>query len=375
MKISKNFDSGNIRVVSMQSHQDIQLEIESDTNSDFFQWFHFRLHGAQDEKCRMRFLNVNDAAFVEGWEDYQAVASYDREEWFRVPTEYDGNELVVEHTPRFDTVYYAYFAPYSYERHQDLICSAQLSERCKVEHLGESLDGRDLDLLLIGKPAENKRVFWIIARQHPGESMAEWFVEGFLNRLLDEDDPVSKSLLEKAYFYIVPNVNPDGAYRGHLRTNTGGANLNREWQNPSLEHSPEIFFIKKKMQETGVDFFLDVHGDEALPCNFVVTCEGIPSYDERHHNLETKFKQSFLDATPDFQTARGYETDEPGTADLTWGSQSVGETYRCLSMVLEMPFKDNDLLPDDVFGWSPERCMKLAEAIFHPMAQVVDDLR
>ncbi len=38
----------------------------------------------------------------------------------------------------------------------------------------------------------------------------------------------------------VPNMNPDGSYRGHLRTNASGANLNREWKNPTLERSPEV---------------------------------------------------------------------------------------------------------------------------------------
>ena len=42
-------------------------------------------------------------------------------------------------------------------------------------------------------------------------------------------------------FHIVPNMNPDGSVRGHLRTNACGANLNREWaatadyEAPSLE--------------------------------------------------------------------------------------------------------------------------------------------
>lgn len=65
--------------------------------------------------------------------------------------------------------------------------------------------------------------------------MAEWFVEGLLDRLLDEDDAVSRTLLDKAVFYIVPNMNPDGSVRGHLRTNAAGVNLNREWQTPSME--------------------------------------------------------------------------------------------------------------------------------------------
>ena len=38
----------------------------------------------------------------------------------------------------------------------------------------------------------------------------------------------------------IPNMNPDGSYRGHLRTNASGANLNREWKEPTLEKSPEV---------------------------------------------------------------------------------------------------------------------------------------
>ena len=39
-------------------------------------------------------------------------------------------------------------------------------------------------------------------------------------------------------------MNPDGSYRGHLRTNAKGANLNREWKSPTLELSPEVSHIR-----------------------------------------------------------------------------------------------------------------------------------
>lgn len=42
------------------------------------------------------------------------------------------------------------------------------------------------------------------------------------------------------FWMQMPNVNPDGSIRGHLRTNAVGANLNREWKEPSLERSPEV---------------------------------------------------------------------------------------------------------------------------------------
>jgi murein tripeptide amidase MpaA len=55
--------------------------------------------------------------------DYRAVASYDHRHWFRVPTEFDGQRLVISHMPERDSIYYAYFEPYSWERHLDLLAA------------------------------------------------------------------------------------------------------------------------------------------------------------------------------------------------------------------------------------------------------------
>ncbi|MDF4767196.1 carboxypeptidase family protein, partial [Vibrio parahaemolyticus] len=168
-----------------------------------------------------------------------------------------------------------------------------------------------------------KKKIWMIARQHPGETMAEWFMEGMIQRLLDENDTIARALLEKAVLYVVPNMNPDGGIRGHLRTNAVGVNLNREWQTPSMEKSPAVYLVRQRMLETGVDMFLDIHGDEAIPYNFVAGSEGIPSYDENLAALETSFKQALLTITPEFQDEIGYDKDEPGKANLTVGSNWV----------------------------------------------------
>lgn len=375
MQISANFDSGNIDVISAQNPADIQLAIKKDHNSEFYQWFHFKLHNTEHTEHVMHLNNAGKSAYVEGWENYQAVASYDRQHWFRVPTEFDGTNLTITFTPEHDSTYFAYFAPYSYERHQDLIHSAQLDIDCQLQVLGQTLDGRDMSVLKVGEEGEGKKVIWITARQHPGESMAEWFMEGFIDRLLDEDDGVARSLLNSAIFYLVPNMNPDGSARGHLRTNANGANLNREWQTPSMENSPEVYLVREKMLETGVDMLLDIHGDEALPFNFVAGCEGIPSYDERHKALEEKFKNVLLAITPEFQDDKGYDKDEPGQANLTVCANWVGEQFKCLSYTVEMPFKDNDLLPDYSVGWSDERSSLFGRDFLTAIYHVVDDLR
>ena len=70
------------------------------------------------------------------------------------------------------------------------------------------------------------------------------------------------ALRAAATFHIVLNVNPDGSARGHLRTNAAGTDLNRQWAEPSAEKSPEVLAIRNAMDATGVDFAIDVHGDE-----------------------------------------------------------------------------------------------------------------
>ena len=73
------------------------------------------------------------------------------------------------------------------ERHHDLVTSLASLPGVGYSSLGKSLDGQDIDCLTIG---EGPVRVWLYARQHPGETMAEWWMEGALEKLTDEDDPV-----------------------------------------------------------------------------------------------------------------------------------------------------------------------------------------
>ena len=379
MHITANFDAGNIEVISLEDEKDIQLAIRPDVGGEFFQWFNFRITGQIGEQYVLNILNAGEAAFPGGWESYQAVASYDREYWFRLPTSYKDGKLTINVDMECETIQIAFFAPYSYERHQDLLAAVQMHPFVTLEHLGETLDKRDLTLVKISdgdsSSDESKRNIWITARQHPGETMAEWLVEGLMYSLLDGDNATGKLLLDKANFYIVPNMNPDGSVRGHLRTNAVGTNLNRAWSNPSLEKSPEVFHVIKKMEATGVDLFYDVHGDEEIPFVFLAGSQGTPSYNDRLARLRDRFAEVLKLASADFQTEEGYDVDAPGTANMTLATHWVAERFDCLANTLEMPFIDNNNVPDADTGWSPERSIKLGEASLIAMLAVVDDLR
>lgn len=371
MKISDSFDAGAIEVVRADSPREIELNIRKDSHAAPLQWFYFRLQGARGEHCRMRFLNAGQAAFPQGWINYQAVASYDRKNWFRVPTTYDGQVLTVTHTPERNSVYYAYFEPYSWERHLELLGKVESSAIGCVHDLGSTIDGRDINLVVIGDPSVAKKI-WVIARQHPGETMAEWFVEGMLDTLLDQSNPIVRRLLAQAVFYIVPNMNPDGSVRGNLRTNAAGANLNREWMAPSMERSPEVFVVRNKVHETGCDLFLDIHGDESLPYVFVAGCEMLEGFTSRQHAEQQTFIDSFRQASPDFQTEHGYAAGKYKEDMLQLASKYIGHTFKCISLTLEMPFKDNANLPDGEAGWNGVRSARLGAAILQPILRAVE---
>ncbi len=367
--INSKLAGGNIELVELTEDQ-CDLRILSDNQSEFKQWFYFKASNARGRRITFQILEADKAAYPQGWTDYNVCYSYDGEDWYRVPTQYEEGRLSFAFEFEYDAAYFAYFAPYSYERHLSLVHAAAMHPVVRHEVLGQTLDGREMNLLSIGNPQAEKSV-WIIARQHPGETMAEWFMEGLIERLLDADDSVSRQLLQSCCFHLVPNMNPDGSERGHLRTNAIGVNLNREWDKASMENSPEVYLVREKMKTTGVDLFVDVHGDEGLPYVFIAGSEGIPRFDETMANQEAKFKADFMAASPDFQDEFGYPKDEPGQADLSIASSWVGQEFGCLSVTLEMPFKDNANLPDQDKGWSPERSMLLGAAMLQPILQQV----
>ena len=190
--IDAAFDSGNIEVVSIDGAK-ARLRIPKDRNSEFAQWFHFRVSGAAGRELELTIDQLADSAYPAGWPGYNACVSEDRSYWGRATTSYDksaGNgTLTIRYTPSSNMAWFAYFAPYSMERHNDLVAEAACMPGVDYRRLGETLDGRSVDCLEMG---EGEKQVWLYARQHPGESMAEWWMEGALEVLTDPADPVSR---------------------------------------------------------------------------------------------------------------------------------------------------------------------------------------
>jgi murein tripeptide amidase MpaA len=252
ISISDTFDGGNIKFVEQCANRhdntmDVVLHIQPDVFSELeqiahMQYFCFRvtLGGLDDndEEQQVNYIidNAQETSYPIAWSGTTVFYGSDVEDvdgWKRnLTTHYGDGKLTWQHThERNGSLYFAYFPPYSYARHLKLI--SQCTPYAQVGTLGQSLEGREMEYITVGT---GSLVCWIIHRQHPGETMAEHYAEGLLHRLLGipnkgniSGDKIVQQVLEKFTFYIVPCMCPDGAVKGHLRTNACGANLNREW--------------------------------------------------------------------------------------------------------------------------------------------------
>ena len=113
------------------------------------------------------------------------------------------------------------------------------------------------------KPKNIKKAVFLIARQHPGETVGSHVIKGCIEFLLGDSEEAQK-LREIYDFYIFPMMNPDGVLVGNSRTSFAGCDLNRRWSKPNEIIHPEIFHTKSLILKTSlrenIAFIIDSHG-------------------------------------------------------------------------------------------------------------------
>lgn len=184
-----------------------------------------------------------------------------------------------------DTIYIAHCFPYTYSdlgNFLNRVCNPQLTkDRLKRTMLTRSIAGNPLDMLIITNLessqddiAERPAII-LSSRVHPGESNASFIMEGIIDFLMSKD-PDACALRDKYVFKIVPMLNPDGVITGNYRCSLGGYDLNRQWLNPTMKASPEIYalkdMIKKTLECRKIELFVDIHGHSRQKNLFIYGC-------------------------------------------------------------------------------------------------------
>jgi len=100
-----------------------------------------------------------------------------------------------------------------------IVCFKNVNSYIKKDILCKSVAENGVILLTItSKKGETKKkkVAFIIARQHPGETVSSFLMQGFIDFICSS--AVEAQHLRNLYiFKIIPMVNPDGVIFGNFR--------------------------------------------------------------------------------------------------------------------------------------------------------------
>lgn len=133
------------------------------------------------------------------------------------------------------------------------------------QQVGNSRLGRPIWELSITEAEANEKntapVLVIISRQHPPEVSGYKASMLFLEEMTSDTD-LAKRFRETFVIKAYPMLNPDGADLGHWRHNTGGIDLNRDWEffnQPETRAVRDALLPLKEDQSRKVFYGIDFH--------------------------------------------------------------------------------------------------------------------
>lgn len=141
-----------------------------------------------------------------------------------------------------------------YHHVKEFLAKYKNANSLKIEKLGESFEGRDIDLVTLGS-GKTKIFMW--SQMHGDESTstrALMDLTNFLNAS-DENQHIRDLILSSVTLYIIPMLNPDGAEK-FQRRNAQQIDINRD---AILQQSPEAEILYKAKNKIEPDYGFNLH--------------------------------------------------------------------------------------------------------------------
>lgn len=271
--------SGNVEKLS-DTHFRCQIAGEEDQDKRNHQssWFYFRIDGVRGRELTVDLTGFrgeyNYKPTDGGWAaKLRPAVSFDDKNWSFVQDatfSAEGPQLRLKIKPEGDSVWIARIPPYVNRHLAALLKEVAKHPHLKQESAGTTPEGRPMTLLTITDPSApmtEKKVVWLMTRQHSWEAGSSWVGEGAIRFLLS-DTADAKQIRQKFVFKIFPMCDPDGVARGGVRFNKYGFDLNRNWDTIEQKRMPEIYAQHKAMIDwldsgKSIDFFMTVHNTES----------------------------------------------------------------------------------------------------------------
>lgn len=278
--IATSFEGGNLGRVEQLAPNHLRCAVKGQADQNHrnrqANWYYFRLDHLPQQEIQIDFVDLaGEYNFRPGNRavdsNTRPFFSYDNRTWTHFgdgQTSWDDKEvrLTLRFKPTGPTMWIAHMVPYV-KRDLDRLLSKD--NPCLTrETVGTSVHGRDIPLLTItdpAVPADNKRVIWLMTRQHAWETGTSWVTEGAVRFLLS-NNPEAARIRRTSIFKIVPMFDPDGVAVEAVRFNANGYDNNRNWDSFDAKFMPEIAAVRRAVLawlDAGhrLDMFLAIHNE------------------------------------------------------------------------------------------------------------------
>ncbi len=233
---SNTFDGARLNGVTALNDSTFQLTIAPENFPiNPSPWYSFKVW---EKSPRRIFLNFT---YENGKHRYAPKLSTDGMTW-QAAANFNSEKMQLTIEPFADTLYVSAQELFT-EKH--LINWASSLAGVKISTIGKTPLKNEIKLIELNPETNAKDVVVFFSRQHPPEVTGQFALNSFVETLL-EDTPQTRAFFEKYRVLVFPMLNPDGVQEGHWRHNTGGVDLNRDWD---VYNQPETRQIAEYLVE------------------------------------------------------------------------------------------------------------------------------
>lgn len=257
MNILYDYEGASIKVLKNDTDNNVLYLSLKEENGKFSHYYNFVIENQEEINGMIYIKNIQNSPYYR--KNVKNIPYIKDKEWNRLK-DYcinNENEIVISIKPK--TKQEISLVPrYIQENLKKFI---EKENNNNLKYVSEPIDE-----IIIGDVKLPAVV--ITARQHPGETLSSFFVEGAIQEILN-----SRNILEKYCFVIYPIVNKTGVKNGNHRY-TNEIDYNRSWN--KKDEPAEIKYIKEKLKTLNIKYFIDVHNDEITSENYIRTpCKNI----------------------------------------------------------------------------------------------------